>query len=332
MTEVNAQNKRQHTRSRFTIAKKIIYVVFSIILILNLLDVLQISAMEASEEVEEEDSVLGLQGHMPVDEGKEEYGFLPMKERNVWSKRRQIQDTMALLFPNRTNSINFPSLYGNDDYHLRKLAVTKKPYGGEGTITCTPCDSLQVCDILNGKQIQEVYYPSNPEYKETCKVLEALGTRMSAEIFGNGRTFRDTPQCRAIVMQYLCLFYGSNNPMYTNYCVFEEDVTDAIPANHKVAPLPPCKSFCVQVVTVCANEQDLIGTCDQIRCSSLVEESCTPDPQIESEVLDARLGCDVPYDQNPYFKAAAGRTYRGLSLYSLSLALVVASCVMVGMI
>lgn len=50
-----------------------------------------------------------------------------------------------------------------------------------------------------------------------------------------------------IVMQYLCLFYGSDNPMYTNECVNQEDVKDPNPANHKVAPRPPCRSFCVQV-------------------------------------------------------------------------------------
>jgi hypothetical protein len=49
-------------------------------------------------------------------------------------------------------------------------------------------------------------------------------------------------------MQYLCLFYGSDNEMYTNNCIYQENVTDPNRANHKVAPRAPCKGFCVQVV------------------------------------------------------------------------------------
>lgn len=35
--------------------------------------------------------------------------------------------------------------------------------------------------------------------------------------------------------------------MYRNNCVNEEKTSDPNPANHKVAPRPPCRSFCVQV-------------------------------------------------------------------------------------
>ena len=95
--------------------------------------------------------------------------------------------------------------------------------------------------------MEEVYYPNNLDKKESCRVIEQLGQRVETEIFGTGRTFRDTPQCRDIVMQYLCLFYGSESPMYTNNCIYEEQ-TDAVnPEDYELAPRPPCKSFCVQV-------------------------------------------------------------------------------------
>jgi hypothetical protein len=51
-----------------------------------------------------------------------------------------------------------------------------------------------------------------------------------------------------MVMQYLCLFWGSNNPMYTNCCIYSEDVTSVDPANQQIAPRPPCRSFCIQVI------------------------------------------------------------------------------------
>ena len=33
-----------------------------------------------------------------------------------------------------------------------------------------------------------------------------------------------------------------------------------------------------------------------------MEDSCTPDPKVEGQVLAANIGCDMPYDVNPYFK------------------------------
>ncbi len=46
---------------------------------------------------------------------------------------------------------------------------------------------------------QEVYFPNGGGAAGTggtCKVLDDLAVRIDNEIFGNGRTFRDTPQCR----------------------------------------------------------------------------------------------------------------------------------------
>jgi hypothetical protein len=64
--------------------------------------------------------------------------------------------------------------------------------------------------------------------------------------------------------------------MYVNNCVNQEDVTDPIPKNHRVAPRPPCKSFCVQIATVCANDPDyFIQTCNGIKCPP-TQDQCTP--------------------------------------------------------
>lgn len=130
------------------------------------------------------------------------------------------------------------------NYH-RKLQIKKKVY--IPPVPCVICRGLQTCTILNGYQVEEVYYPNRLTLLETCKVIDSFGLRISNLIFGPSSTFRDTPQCREIVMQYLCLFYGSENDMYTNYCLYQEDVSDPNPSFHKVAPRPPCRSFCVQV-------------------------------------------------------------------------------------
>lgn len=113
--------------------------------------------------------------------------------------------------------------------------------------TCVICRGLEQCSVLNGLLVQEKYYPEQNLELGTCSILDGLGERMANEIFGIGRTFRDTTQCRNIVLQYLCLFWASQNDMYDNYCFWLEDVSSPNPDEHQIAPRPPCRSFCVQV-------------------------------------------------------------------------------------
>lgn len=210
--------------------------------------------------------------------------------------------SMEKFFPNQT-------VWRKNNKNLkRELGVVKIPYSPSNPVPCVKCQNLDQCKSLNGFQIQEVYYPNNLAYRETCNVIESLGVRQSSELFGNGRTFRDTPQCREIVMQYLCLFYGSNNAMYTNYCIFQEDYTPPKVEDQLIAPRPPCRSFCVQIATVCANDPLFVLTCGEIKCPP-TEQACTPDPKILGQTLAANLGCALPYDANPYFKSAALHNY-----------------------
>lgn len=167
------------------------------------------------------------------------------------------------------------------------------------TVPCVKCSNLDICNILNGFTVQEVYYPNNLDLRGTCTIIETLGRQMSLSLFGIGRTFRDTPQCREIVMQYLCLFWGSNNNMYTNCCFYQEDVTDTDPANHIVSPRPPCRSFCVQIAQVCANDETYLQLCLDIACPP-TSVQCQPDPQVGGEVLNAEIGCDMPFVADPY--------------------------------
>ena len=134
-------------------------------------------------------------------------------------------------------------------------------------VRCVKCQNLDLCKSLNGYSLQEVYYPDNVDLSGTCAVVESLANQMNNEIFGPTKTFRDIPVCRGemgfisssefilikmhfvmyveAVMEYLCLFWGSNNRMYTNCCVFSEPTSEG----EIRAPRPPCRSFCVQVST-----------------------------------------------------------------------------------
>jgi hypothetical protein len=84
------------------------------------------------------------------------------------------------LFPNKTMN-----------HHSR---ILKDPY--TTTVPCVICRSLSYCSALNNLMVQENYYPDNLDLLGACYVIESLGERMSSEIFGLGKSFRDTLECR----------------------------------------------------------------------------------------------------------------------------------------
>lgn len=110
--------------------------------------------------------------------------------------------------------------------------------------------------------------------------------------------------------------------MYTNLCINQEDVSDPNPANHKVAPRYPCRSFCVQVATVCAQDPDFILLCEDITCPP-TQDDCTPDPTVSGVTLAANLECSLPYDTNPYVRKSDGATVNPTHAYIFILILVV---------
>jgi len=114
-------------------------------------------------------------------------------------KRNALFATLDHLFPNVSSSIqrteNKRELSDCYDCTIAKCTCPK----------CVKCSAMSVCTALIGHLIEEVYYPDNLEYKETCKVLDELGERTQSAIFGNGRTFRDTIQCRGRTFMFYFL-------------------------------------------------------------------------------------------------------------------------------
>lgn len=108
-----------------------------------------------------------------------------IKASNIRSNQQDRGDSLGnlkqLLFPNRTFDPQSSS---------RRLQ--------SDAVACTVCQGLTTCTILNGYQIQETYYPNNLNFLQTCKVIDELGSRLEPLIFGESRTFRDTPQCRGL--------------------------------------------------------------------------------------------------------------------------------------
>jgi hypothetical protein len=108
-----------------------------------------------------------------------------------------VEELKELLFPNRTQTL---SMYESNKFQ-RKLQIAKK--ARTGNEPCTTCGELANCPILSGFMVQEVYYPKNTALRETCNVLNDLGGRISSTVFGAGRTFRDTPDCRGELLLFI---------------------------------------------------------------------------------------------------------------------------------
>ena len=90
------------------------------------------------------------------------------------------------------------------------------------------------------------------------------------DIFGIERTFRDTPQCKELVYDYICSWWASSSLLYDNRCfTLTEYDADA----YKI--LRPCRSFCTMVSVACANRASWGNLCDKIKCPP-TGESCKP--------------------------------------------------------
>lgn len=226
-----------------------------------------------------------------------ESNLLPESDRIV-SRRRRTQESNITVI-----SADDPQEFNVTDEEVELNIVDED--GEVESVQCIKCLNLEYCEILNGFMVQETYFPENSGYQGTCGVIENVAARLNGEIFGVGRTFRDTPQCRSIVMQYLCLFWGSNNDMYVNKCDILDSVNRPLKKEHLHTQTPPCRSFCVQIAEVCANDYTaFLNVCLEIECPPEAT-FCTPDPKIEDLVVATNIGCNMPFDADPYASNSA---------------------------
>jgi hypothetical protein len=102
-------------------------------------------------------------------------------------------------------------LFPNQTYHMRDHSDDPRQLT---TVPCVVCRNLQYCQALNNLMVQENYYPENLNLLGSCFVLEALGKRMNSEIFGPGKSFRDTSECRGkcltcrFIFQFIIAFHS----------------------------------------------------------------------------------------------------------------------------
>ena len=171
---------------------------------------------------------------------------------------------------------------------------------------CIRCLDLEYCTVLNNKYIEDTYTPGASHYHGSCKNIEDQATRL--DIFGHDRSFRDTSLCRSLVYQYTCLTWASDSDMYSNRCDtccanLQDDGSEGV-------PLTPCRSHCLQIANICANNLDWKELCSSIPCPPR-DTTCDTGPYADA-LVTGFPACYV----SKYYTPSPASTIRGtLSLW-----------------
>nr|AIG56228.1 secreted protein [Achlya hypogyna] len=116
---------------------------------------------------------------------------------------------------------------------------------------CTTCWQLQNCEVLNGHALPDTVLgytrssalcvqeflnfrrnaTSQLSKQGVCEDIDRAVTLL--EVFGSAYQYKDTPTCRALIYRFNCLSWASKGNTCPN------------------APLPPCRSMCVEIADTC---------------------------------------------------------------------------------
>ncbi|KAF0695942.1 Aste57867_13249 [Aphanomyces stellatus] len=131
---------------------------------------------------------------------------------------------------------------------------------------CTSCWQLTHCSALNGLSLPDpvVGYTRNAtsqlEKQGVCEDMDRAVTLLT--VFGGKYQYKDTPACRTLVYTLNCLTWGSTQNACQN------------------APLPPCRSLCVQVADQCVFMSSyrlfLTQVCSKMNCTEKAMGNCVP--------------------------------------------------------
>lgn len=119
------------------------------------------------------------------------------------------------------------------------------------------CGAFSKAWGAGGVSMEDKYLPEL-KASGSCLNIEDRIARLELSIFGQGRTFRDSELCRKMALEYICIFWGSQNAMYDNRCIGIQQSVEP--------PLQPCRSMCVQLAITCANNPDYKDLCASIPC------------------------------------------------------------------
>ncbi|ETV82041.1 hypothetical protein, variant 1 [Aphanomyces astaci] len=138
--------------------------------------------------------------------------------------------------------------------------------GGSEPTRCTSCWQLTHCTALNGLSLPDpiVGYTRNAtsqlEKQGVCEDIDHAVTLLT--VFGGKYQYKDTSACRELVYTLNCLTWASQD----NACLN--------------APMPPCRSLCVQVADQCVFMHSyklfLTQVCSAIPCTDKPTGTCVP--------------------------------------------------------
>lgn len=136
-------------------------------------------------------------------------------------------------------------------------------------LCCQRCrNDLEYCaGVLAGKLVEDTYYFAERQDDGVCYDIDKRVGNL--DVFGPTKSFRDTSQCRELVRHYTCLWWASTNSAHTNNC----------DQQHDEVPVRPCRSFCTQIATQCANSLEYMDLCVHIECPPW-DDTCQPGPEL----------------------------------------------------
>ncbi len=160
--------------------------------------------------------------------------------------------------------------------------------GDGGVYCCTNCDdqTMDKCRVLGGALVHDTYGLAKQENRgeNSCVDLENRASRL--DVFGPTKTFRDSEECRQMVYDYTCYWWGSDNQYYWNPC--KDQAKELIDGSIVKVKDPPCKSYCLEVAAMCSNRPDWIKLCDGVECLAAGGDyTCVVGPQTDSGAMKA---------------------------------------------
>lgn len=164
----------------------------------------------------------------------------------------------------------------SDEFYRRRRRRLEENHCPEG-LCCQRCrDDLEYCGgVLQGKVVEDTYYFAERQDDGVCYDIDKRAGAL--DVFGPSKTFRDTPECRRLVQHYSCLWWASSSEAYANRC--DEESPDT--------PVHPCRSYCTQIATQCANSLEYMDLCLSIRCPP-TDDTCEPGPE-DTSPLSCRI-------------------------------------------
>merc|ERR1712070_1096843 len=202
---------------------------------------------------------------------------------------------------------------------------------------CIGCLEMTYCSIFdqlpNQIRVEDKYYPDVPGTPGSCYNIDERAARLVGDeatnlrlerlgegqsqlfavegqgIFGPDKTFRNNADCRTLVLAYICLWWAARSDAYDNRCSISGD------------PVRPCRSFCVQVGMVCANNVEWLKTCENVRCPPK-DGTCSPGEVVTGigDVVSTDDACRFPDYSLEYSAGSSAMPSRALHVLAAAVA------------